>query len=58
METPAFKKRLEEDAALLKRIQDLQGKTRLTGVEEQEFKELHHQYYVTNEDIRRYWKTY
>ena len=57
-EDPTFQKRLDEDAEILKRLQELQDRRSLTSSEEDELSELHHKYYVTNDDIRRYWKTY
>lgn len=47
-----------EDFNILKRIEQLNGRLVLTKFEELELAELYHQYYVLNDDIRRYWKSY
>jgi hypothetical protein len=47
-----------EDFNILKRIEQLNRRLTLTNFEELELAELYHQYYVVNDDIRRYWKTY
>jgi hypothetical protein len=52
------KKDFIEDFNILKRIEELNGKYSPTNFEEIELAELYHQYYVLNDDIRRYWKTY
>lgn len=45
--------RLEEDQKIRERMSELEknGKT-----DTEEYKELHHTYYVDNDDIRKYWK--
>lgn len=47
--------RLEEDQKVREKMDDLekQGKQ-----DTEEYKKLHEEYYVTNQDIRTYWKTY
>ena len=49
--------RLEQDRKLLERIEYLLRLHR-TAEQDDELEKLYHQYYVTNDDIRRYWKTY
>ena len=47
--------RLEEDQKIYEKMEELKKKGKEDSVE---YKTLHQQYYVDNDDIRRYWKTY
>lgn len=49
---------LDADARLLKCIQELESKTKLSDGEMDKLHDMHHKYYVQNAHIRRYWKTY
>lgn len=49
--------RLARDKATGERLRELEGRLALTPKEEDEKQRLHYQYYIENEDIRRYWKT-
>lgn len=49
---------LENDRKVGDRLFYLQTKPNKSIAEEKELKELHYKYYVENDDIRMYWKTY
>jgi len=49
---------LENDRKIGERLFYLQTKSNKTSDEEKEQEELHNKYYVENDDIRMYWKTY
>lgn len=49
---------LDEDALLLKRMQELQSKLQLSLEEQKELDQINHKYYVENYHIRLYWKLY
>jgi hypothetical protein len=51
-------KDLDADKAIMDRIDELRRLKTLTDTEQKEWDDLHHQYYVTNEHIRTYWKTF
>jgi len=47
--------RLEEDQKLRERMDELEEKGKK---DTEEYKKLHREYYIDNDDIRIYWKTY
>ncbi len=52
------KERLEEDEKIHQRLDELWYKGDLTPEEKVEYNKLVYTYYVENDDIRIYWKTY
>ena len=49
--------RLARDKAVGERLHELENRLVRTQKEEDEMQRLHLQYYIENEDIRKYWKT-
>lgn len=49
---------LDRDSNILKQINYLKDKMKITSDEESELSRLYHEYYVTNSHIRVYWKLY
>lgn len=47
--------RLEEDQKIREKMDELE---KLGKTDTEEYKRLHQEYYINNDDIRRYWKTY
>jgi hypothetical protein len=47
--------RLEDDQQIREKMDDLE---KMGKKNTEEYKVLHQQYYIVNEDIRKYWKTY
>ena len=56
--TEPTKERLDEDILVFKQMQRLRLKENRTEEEEKELNRLFRKYYIENDDIRIYWKTY